>query len=394
VNATFLGYVRDDGSIGVRDRILILPLAASLVPLAARVAGQVRGAATVTHEFESTNNADELVRVTRTFAGTSGSANVGRCVALGDSSLEPTLLEALAMQPRVRVLDVADIPSRERVVETAVELATSGFAPGKREPIPLSRLILGTECGGSDAWSGVTANPALGVASDWLIERGATIVLAETPELIGAEHLLAKRADRPELAELLLYTVGRYEQALADIGEEIRGAQPTVGNMSGGLTTIEEKSLGAAKKAGTGPIRGVVEYAERVPECAGVVVMDTPGHDIEQMTGMIAGGCQVVAFTTGRGTPTGSAIAPVLKIATNTPMFERLALDLDLDAGTVLAGEPLESVGERLALAVVATASGELTSAERRGATDFALSRFAWAPSMSTHRQQSAEVGV
>jgi altronate dehydratase large subunit len=300
---------------------------------------------------------------------------VGFCVALGDGDLEPQLLADLAELPRVHVLDATDVPSRRRLHDLTVS-ACANYVPAEREDISLSQLIVGTECGGSDAWSGVTANPALGVASDRLVDLGATVVLAETTELIGAEHLIARRAETTALSEAILGIVERYERELADIGEDIRGAQPTVGNMAGGLTTIEEKSLGAAKKAGSRPIRAVVEFAEQIEPCAGVVVMDTPGHDIEQMTGMIAGGSQIVVFTTGRGTPTGSAIAPVIKVATNTPMFERLRSDIDLDAGLILAGESLDDVGGRLAETIIAVASGDLVSAERRGAHDFALSRF------------------
>jgi altronate dehydratase large subunit len=372
---SFQGYVRSDGNVGCRDHILILPLSSSLCPLAERVAQAVPGAVTVVHEFESATSEGERDRVTRTFVGTANSPNVGTCVAIGDSALEPSLLEALAELPRTTLLDLEELRSRERIVDAGVRVA-SEHQPGTRESVPLERLIVGTECGGSDAWSGLTANPALGVAADWLIDRGAAVVLAETTELIGAEHLLAQRAINSEVAEALLEIVNRYEATLIDIGEDIRGAQPTVGNIEGGLTTIEEKSLGAAKKAGSRQIRAVIEYAEDIPPGAGVVVMDTPGHDIEQMTGMIAGGSQIAVFTTGRGTPTGSAIAPVVKVATNTPMFERLRLDMDVDAGVILAGEPLEAVGVRLAETIIAVASGEQVSAERRGARDFALSRF------------------
>jgi altronate dehydratase large subunit len=386
---TFRGYVRQDGRAGTRDHLLVLPLAASLVPIARVAAAEApTGSVTVTHEFESAQSDAERARVIRAFVGTAGSPNVGLCVALGDGDLEPQLLADLAELPRVHVLDATDIVSRRRLLELSIS-ACGNYVPAKREQLPLSELIVGTECGGSDAWSGVTANPALGVASDRLVDLGATVVLAETTELIGAEHLLARRAETVALSEEVLGIVERYERELTEIGEDIRGAQPTVGNMAGGLTTIEEKSLGAAKKAGSRAIRAVVEFAEQIEPCAGVVVMDTPGHDIEQMTGMIAGGCQIVVFTTGRGTPTGSAIAPVVKVATNTPMFERLQADIDLDAGVILAGVSLDEVGEQMADVIIAAASGELVSAERRGAHDFALSRFAPGASRSPAGTQS-----
>lgn len=376
MSETFLGYRREDGRVGVRDHLLVLPLAASLVPIACEIASALPQAVTVEHQFESATDEHELAIAERSFAGTATHPNVNLCLALGDSALQPELLERLHGHPRVAGLDLAVLGSRRRIVEAALAAARERFVPSAREEALLGELVVGTECGGSDGWSGITANPALGVASDWLADRGATIVLAETPELIGAEHLLAARASDPEVGRKLLAMVERYEQALAALGADVRGAQPTPGNMAGGLTTIEEKSLGAAKKAGSRSLRAVVEFAESVPRCGGVVVMDTPGQDIEQMSGMVAGGCQLVVFTTGRGTPTGSAVAPTLKIATNSATFAYMGGDIDLDAGTVLAGETLAEVGSRIVQALLRLAGGEQSSAERRSAHDFAVPRF------------------
>jgi len=239
--------------------------------------------------------------------------------------------------------------------------------------------MLGTECGGSDALSGITANPALGVTSDHLVDAGGTVVLAETTELIGAEHLLARRAATPAVAADIYRIIHRYEAVVLAHGEDIRGANPAPGNIEGGLTTIEEKSLGAAKKGGTRTIQEVVEYAVR-PTPRGLVIMDTPGNDIEQMVGMVAAGCQVAAFTTGRGTPTGSAIVPVIKIATNSHTATRMHDNIDLNAGMILEGtETLETMGRRIYETILAVAQGELTKAEQLGHREFSISRYPFA---------------
>jgi altronate dehydratase large subunit len=232
-----------------------------------------------------------------------------------------------------------------------------------------------TECGGSDACSGLTANPSVGACSDLLIDAGGTVILAETPELIGAEHLLAERAVSEELRARVYETINRFEQSMISMGVDVRGSQPTPGNIEGGLSTIEEKSLGCIYKAGTKPLQDIIEYAEK-PRTKGLVWMDTPGHDIEQITGMVAGGAQVVVFTSGRGTPTGCAIAPTIKISTNSAMYERMRENMDMDAGTFLSGqEDLNQIGRRLYEEVRMVSSGKLTRAEILGQDDFGLWR-------------------
>jgi len=211
------------------------------------------------------------------------------------------------------------------------------------------------------------------VASDLVVKAGGTVILSEVPEFIGAEHLLAARAADPSIAAQIVEAVLRREQEANRMGVDMRGSQPTPGNMAGGLTTIEEKSLGTISKGGSTPIREFLRYAYR-PTQRGLVIMDTPGNDPESVTAMAAGGAQVVVFTTGRGSPTGCPIAPVVKVASNSAMYHRLRDDMDLDAGTMIsAGESLVSVGQRIFDEIVAAASGKQTAAETWGHKEFAI---------------------
>lgn len=237
-----------------------------------------------------------------------------------------------------------------------------------REPIPVSELILGTNCGGSDGNSGVTANPALGVASDRLIAAGGTSVLAETTEIYGGEHTLTRRAISREVGERLIERIRWWEQHTAMFGVTINN-NPSVGNKKGGLTTIYEKSLGAIAKGGTTALRGVFHYAEPLTE-KGFLIMDTPGYDPVSVTGLVAGGCNIVVFTTGRGSCFGCKPVPSIKVATNTPMYERMRDDMDVNAGVILDGVTVEEVGQQIFDKIVAVASGEKTKSEAQGIGD------------------------
>jgi altronate dehydratase large subunit len=236
-------------------------------------------------------------------------------------------------------------------------------------------MVLGLECGGSDAYSGITANPALGVASDELVAQGGTSILGETMEILGAEHLLAKRAITAAVGQQIIDVVARYEASINYEGIDIRGAQPSRGNIEGGLSTLEEKSLGAAKKAGNAQFTGVLEYAI-APSKAGLYFMDTPGHDIEQLTGFGAANVNITVFTTGRGTPTGSAVMPTIKVATNTEMATAIPDIIDLNSGTIADGtQTLEENGQLIYKLIMDVANGQLTKAELGGHHEFNLSR-------------------
>ena len=369
---------------GARNHVLVLPLVASASGVA-RALARGTGATWVEHDYEPT--ADDLPRnrerIALALVGFATNPNVGAVLLVADTPERSVLLEPIrATGQQADLVVVTEAGGLRGAIEQGrarLGSLLTKAAAASRERAPVAALMLGTECGGSDALSGITANPALGVASDHLIDAGGTAVLAETTELIGAEHLLARRAATPAVAEDIYRIIHRYEAVVLAHGEDIRGANPAPGNIEGGLTTIEEKSLGAAKKGGTRTIQQVVEYAGR-PATSGLVIMDTPGNDIEQMVGMVAAGCQVAVFTTGRGTPTGSAIVPVIKIATNTHTAMRMQDNIDLNAGSIVDGtETLETMGRRIYDAILAVAQGELTKAERLGHREFAISRYPFA---------------
>jgi altronate dehydratase large subunit len=364
---------------GTRNHVLVMPLVASASGLARAI---VRGtdATWVEHDYEpgQSDLPQDVERITRTFLGFATNPNVAAVLLVADTPARAGLFELIqAAGQRADMVVVVEAGGMRPAVAQGRERLMPLLAHAaefRREPAPIRVLTLATECGGSDALSGVTANPALGEASDLLVDAGGTVILAETTELIGAEHLLSKRAANQGVADDIYRIIHRYEDVVRAHGEDIRGANPAPGNIEGGLTTIEEKSLGAAKKGGTRSIQQVVEYADR-PRMGGLVIMDTPGSDVEQMVGMAAGGAQIAVFTTGRGTPTGSAIIPVIKVATNSHTARRMQDNIDLDAGRILDGEEtLRSMGRGIYETVLAVAGGALTKAERLGHREFAVS--------------------
>lgn len=388
--ATFQGIVRPDGRVATRNYIGVL--------------ATVNCSATVVHAITSAFTGDILRRypnvdgvvpvshgtgcamglgsegfqvLQRTLAGYARHPNFGGVLVVGlgcEVNQADTLLESagLVPGPELQVLGIQASGGTMRTIETgkaAVQQMLETADRVSRQTVSADRLVLGLECGGSDAYSGISANPALGRAVDLLVDHGGTAVLSETPEIYGAEHLLTRRAAREEVGRKLVEKIRWWEEHTRCLGGEINN-NPTPGNKAGGLTTILEKSLGAVAKAGKRNLVAVYDYAEPI-QARGLVFMDTPGYDPVSVTGMVAGGCNLIAFTTGCGTVCGFKPVPSLKLASNSEMYQRLAADMDINCGEVADGRrSLEEMGEAVFQRILETASGKRTLSEDLGFGD------------------------
>ena len=380
----FLGYRRPDGRVGVRNKILILPASVCASDTAGIVAGQVEGAVTFHNQNGCSQVGADQQMTVDVMAGYAANPNVYGTVviSLGCENCQMDLVVAAIRERTNKPLEqfiIQECGGTVRTVELAVRAARNMAAEASRmrkESFPMSELIVGTECGGSDPTSGLASNPLIGEMSDRMVSLGGTSILSETTEFIGAEHILARRGASPEISQRIYDIVHRYEKALQLVGEEVRAGNPSPGNKAGGLTTLEEKSLGCIHKGGHTSVNAVYDYAKSVEAHKGLVIMDTPGNDPSSVAGMVAGGCQVVVFSTGRGTPTGNPIAPVIKITGNKLTFAKMEDNIDLDASPVLYGpQSLEEMGDVLMAELQAVASGKLTKAESLGFTEMAIAR-------------------
>jgi altronate hydrolase len=391
---TFDGYLRPDGRVGTRNYVAVVSNVNCSASVAQYVSDRFR-----TPEFRSRYpNVDGVIAIKhksgcavqpgeptamlqRVLAGFARHPNVFGYVMIGlgcESNHLPALVQAQGLkvlcpqEPTPAFLTIQEIGGTRRTVDAAaeaVEELVRAANEARRTPQPVGSLVLGEQCGGSDGNSGITANPGLGRAADELIRYGGTAVLAETPEIYGAEHLLTRRAVTPEVGQRLVDLVHWWEDHVRAHGASIDN-NPSYGNKAGGLTTIYEKSLGAVAKAGQSPLAAVYRYAERI-HTPGLGFMDSPGFDPVSMTGLVAGGCTVSVFTTGRGSVYGCKPAPCIKVATNTSVFERMDDDMDVNAGTVLDGtETIEQLGLRIFEKIVAVAGGERTKSEMHGIGD------------------------
>ncbi len=376
----FHGYRRPDGKAGTRNHVLVIPSVGCSQGAAMAITTGLRGVVYLPNILGCGQVGEDRGLVKRTLAGFGKNPNVFSVLIVGNGceqlSPEEIAKEIKPSGKRVEVIVIQEMGGTRKTIAQGKKIIKEMLHEAEklnREPIPVSELILGTECGGSDFTSGLASNPAVGFACDMLIAEGGTVILSETPELIGAEHLLTKRARTPEIAKQVLEAVAWWEERAMRAGQNIREANPSPGNIAGGITTLEEKSLGCIYKAGTGLLEEFLPYATP-PRKRGLVFMDTPAHDIEQLTGMVAGGAQIIVFTTGLGNPLGSPIVPVIKITGNPNTFKKMRDNIDMDVSRILQGkETLKEAGKRIFEEVISVASGKMTRAERLGQRDFCM---------------------
>lgn len=404
---TFMGYRRPDGRAATRNYIGIVSTVNCSATTSKYVAQHfdremlkqfpnVDGVVPLTHKggCAMQYGGRDHEQLTRTLSGFARHPNIAAYVVIGlgcETGQTSFLMDRgglvqlggagvpAGQQPLVlNIQDEGGVAKTVRRMTAAVAELLPQVNNVRREPIPVAEIMLGVECGGSDGNSGVTANPALGLCSDLLVAHGGTSVLSETTEVYGGEHLLTRRAVTKEVGEALLERIRWWIEYTALFGERI-DINPSVGNKKGGLTTLYEKSLGAIAKGGTSALRGVYQYAEQIKE-KGFVFMDTPGYDPASVTGLIAGGCNVICFTTGRGSVFGCKPVPTIKIATNTPMYNRMIDDMDINAGKILDGATLEEVGREIFEEVIAVAGGKQTKSEAQGIGDEEFCPWTWGP--------------
>lgn len=379
----FKGYRRPDGKTGIRNHVLILPTSVCSSDVAKFISSQVPGTVTFSNPNGCAQVGRDLQFTLDILSGYASNPNVYGTV-LVSLGCETCQLDLVASEIRKKTnkplitLNIQEEGGSIKTVEKGIRAASALVAEAatqEKEPFPISDLIIGTECGGSDPTSGLAANPTVGYMSDYAVEQGATVILSETTEFIGAEHILARRAVNREIHDRIFEIVYRYERDLNLVGEDVRGGNPSPGNKAGGLTTLEEKSLGCIHKSGHSPIQNVFEYAQPV-HGPGLVIMDTPGYDAASIAGMVAGGCQICVFTTGRGTPLGHPLIPVIKLTGNKITYNKMQDNIDYDASPAVYGEKtLDTQGLELLNLVAECASGKMPKAEALGFTESAIAR-------------------
>jgi len=380
MSRTFLGYPREDGTVGIRNWVAVVSIMDNCNPVTRAIAHAVDGTIPVTTLFVRGQYGRDLQIAYDSLAGMGRNPNIAAVLLVGLEEqtteevarrIRPTgkPVEAVHLQPDGTINAIAE--GTRRAARMAIR--ASGL---RRVACPMSSLVVGVECGGSDTTSGLTCNPTIGRMADRLIDDGGTVIISETSEFFGAEHLFARRAEDPAVAKAFVDAVTRLEREAIARGMDIRGTNPTPDNIRGGLSTIEEKALGAMAKAGTRPLRGVLGYGE-APKAKGLNFMDAPAPAVENLTAFAAGGCQMIFFGTGVGNPIGNMVAPTVKVSGNVNTLRTMADNVDFDASEIFErGASVAPVGDRLYDYAIEVASGTRTTSEVLDVRETAISRF------------------
>ena len=381
MSTCFEGYRRADGRVGVRNQVAVLSAMDNTNATAFHVSGLVSGTIALTTPFGRTQIGDDFEITLATLAGIASNPNIAAVVVLSiEESSARRLAERIVPSGKpVEVLGLQDTGGTLSLVEKTARLAADMVIEAsalRREPCPISDLMIGVECGGSDATSGIVSNPATGLLADRCIDMGGTIILSEPAEFMGAEHILAARTEDDRHREHILSMVRWFEEEAKRCGVDMRGTNPTPDNIQGGLTTLEEKSLGAIAKGGSRPVLETVEYAQR-PSKKGLVIMNTPSAACESMTGLIGGGAQILVFSTGRGNAVGAPVAPTIKVTGNPHTARHMSENIDVDLSAVITdGKSVAAAAGELWDEALKVASGKLTRCEVLNEMQLSVSRF------------------
>lgn len=380
----FLGYRRPDGKVGIRNHSLIIPTSVCSSTVAFNIAQQVPGTVALPNQHGCCQIGDDYEQTLRILINLGKNPNVAAVLVVGlgceGVPIQKVVAEIAITGKPVDVVIIQEVGGTLKATAEGVRKIaelTQQVCHLQPEKVDIMELSLAIECGGSDFTSGLASNPAAGIAADLLVAAGGNVMLSETTEFIGAEHILARRAKSPEVAEKLFKIVQSCEERAKLSHFDLRDGQPTPGNIAGGISSIEEKSLGCIYKAGHASIQGILQYGE-IPSTKGLYIMDSPGQDVESISGKLAGGATVAIFTTGRGTPTGSLIAPVIKITANVRTFKMMEDNIDIDASSIISGaETIEQVGKRIFDEIVKVANGRKPKAEILGHQEFGIYKIA-----------------
>ncbi len=368
----FMGYARANGKFGARNYVAIIPSVVCVNEVVEAIVAQTINTTGYFHHQGCCQLPPDLEMVTDSLIGLGSSPNVGAAlvVSLGCEGTDTQRLvrEIAKTGKPVEVMYVQELGGTSKAIAKGIELAQKlvmAISGLRREPVDISEFVMGIKCGASDATSGLASNCAIGYVADKVVDLGGTVLFGETTEFIGAEHILARRAKNEEVAEKILEIVAQMENRAKSLGCDMRKGQPTPGNMAGGLSSIEEKSLGAIVKSGTKTIQGVLRYQDMVDDQKGLWIKDSPGREPEIVTGMALAGAQCMAFSTGRGALQGFPTMPVVKICGNPNTYEHLINDMDVNAGLIITGEKsIEQIGEELFAKLVRVLSGETSKGE------------------------------